>query len=63
MKIRLISSGHILEVNGSYGARMCEQGKAVAVQDAPKAAVPGQNPPPSQGDGKTRKGKKSGAEG
>ena len=80
MRIRMISSGTILDVNDSYGVRLCEQGKAVVGQDAPEAVTAAQallspeeggtgedahtlaDPAISQGDGKTRKGKKHGAE-
>ena len=80
MRIRMISSGFLLDVNDSYGARLCEQGKAVVVQDDPAAVTAAQGPIPteaggtgedaptradqtiSQGDSKTRKGKKHGAE-
>lgn len=77
MRIRMISSGTILDVNDSYGVRLCEQGKAVVGQDAPAAATAAQallSPEEGgtgedahtqaipQGDGKTRKGKKHGAE-
>ena len=80
MRIRMISSGTMLDVNDSYGVRLCEQGKSVVVQDDPAAVTAAQGPIPteaggtgenapmladlelSQGDGKTRKGKKHGAE-
>lgn len=36
MKVKLIATGEILEVNASFGSRLCEQGKAVAAAEAPK---------------------------
>lgn len=40
MQIKILSTGEIKAVNASYGARMCEQGKAIAIAKAkpePKA--------------------------
>ena len=42
MRIRMISSGTMLDVNDSYGGRLWEQGKAVVVQDAPAAVTDAQ---------------------
>ena len=42
MKVRLLKTGAVQEVNASYGARLIEQGKAVAVkaENRTKKATP-----------------------
>lgn len=52
MKVREIRTGNVLEVNGSYGARLIEQGKAVLIPSPPKAPHPQSTSPAAGKKGK-----------
>ena len=60
MKVKLIKTGEVVEVNDSYGERLIEQGKAVLVEEAPAAAPEPVEAQPEEAkakSGNTRKGK------
>lgn len=40
MKVKLTKSGEMLDVSDSFGRRLLEQGKAVAVPEMPDSVTP-----------------------
>lgn len=48
MKVRIIKTGEVVEVNDNYGARLIEQGQAVLFE-LTKPAQPAQTPKKGKG--------------